>query len=136
MIGRGWLTLASNFTFAAAINKASLLLLVLLGLPLGALSRACEGPVLAGSPSFAENSFLSRPWEFRQHIIISCSSIIWRFFTIAVTIVTASVAISISIATVAISIVIPLVVVTIAIAPVAISVVVSLVAVAIVIALS
>lgn len=51
--------LASNFTFATAVDEASLLLLVLHGLPHLALIWTHKRLALAGPPCLAESSFIS-----------------------------------------------------------------------------
>lgn len=57
-------TFADSFTLATTVDKAPLLLLVLLGLPLRALSRAGESLVVTSSLGFAEGAFLPRFWYF------------------------------------------------------------------------
>ena len=67
------LTLASNFTLATAVNEATLLLPVLLGLPLWAFCRTHEGLEVAGSSGFAESALLPFCCWW-QHCVISWSS--------------------------------------------------------------
>lgn len=93
-LGKEALTLASDFTFAAAVDETTLVFFVLLWLSLRAFWWTHKGLVIAGTLCFAEASLLS--WcQWCQIIVMVGSSVIRFIATVAVAI---AVSISISLA--------------------------------------
>lgn len=123
------LTLASDFALAAAVDKASLLLLVLLGLPLRALRWTLKGFGVACPLCIAVSSFLPR-FCWCQHFVICCVII-----NLLCTVVPTTITISIAIAIVAVSIAVTIVVVPVAVAVVPITIAIAIVVVSIAIAI-